>query len=242
MKIAAVQIRPIAGDVDGNVERHVELIEIAVREGANLVFFPELSITGYEPALAKSLATQMSNTDFDIFQKLSDMHCVTIGIGASLSAKDQVQIGMVWFQPKKPRTSYAKQLLHSDETSFFIPGDKQLILRLGDYRIAPAICYESLQFSHSDKAVSIGANVYLASVAKPAGGVLKAMQHYPETAKKHDMCIVMANCIGPCDNFTSVGNSAAWAANGELLALMKSASEGVLIYEIESDNAIVHEV
>lgn len=113
---------------------------------------------------------------------------------------------------------------------------------MANYRISPAICYESLQFSYSDKAASVGANVYLASVAKPARVILGAMQHYPETAKTHSMCIVMANCIGPCGDFTSVGNLAAWAANGELLALMDSDSEGVLIFDVESADAVIHEV
>jgi predicted amidohydrolase len=165
LKIGAIQIKPIAGNVSANIDRHVEFIGKAVREGANLIFFPELSITGYEPTLAKALATQKSNAAFDVFQTLSDIHDVTIGIGAPLSAKGEVQIGMLWFQPNKPRTSYAKQLLHSDETPFFISGDEQLILRMGNYRIAPAICYESLQSSHSEKAVGMDANVYLASVA-----------------------------------------------------------------------------
>lgn len=146
---------------------------------------------------------------------------------------------MLWFQPNEPRTSYTKQHLHTDETGFFITGDHQLILPLGDYRIAPAICYESLQASHSDQAAGAGANVYLASVAKPATGVLKAIQHYPIMARQHNMCVIMAYRIRPCDDFTSAGNSSAWAANGDLLASLDPASEGVLIVEIESGKVVI---
>jgi predicted amidohydrolase len=239
MKISAVQFKPLAGDIDANIKRHIEFIEIAVIEGANLIYFPELSITGYEPKLAKSLAAVLSDAAFGVFQNLSDTHNVIIGIGAPLSAKGQVQIGMIWFEPNQPRSTYAKQLLHSDETPFFISGDRQFILQAGGYRFAPAICYESLQSGHSDKAAGIGANVYLASVAKSAGGIEKAMQHYPETAKKHHMYVVMANCIGPCDDFMSVGESAAWDRNGKLLAQMEGNSEGILMVDVESDNAVI---
>lgn len=54
---------------------------MAVREGADLIYFPELSITGYEPQFADPLATELSSTVFDIFQKLSDVHEAIIGIG-----------------------------------------------------------------------------------------------------------------------------------------------------------------
>lgn len=220
----------------------MEFIEVAVKEGADLIYFPELSITGYEPQLAKPLASEPDSDDFDIFQKLSDLHGLTIGVGVPLSSKDHVQIGMLWFEPNKRRTSYKKQLLHADETPFFVSGEEQLILHRGIFKIAPAICYESLQPSHSENAADMGANVYLASVAKPSGGIAKAIEHYPEVARKHNMCVVMANCIGPCDNFISMGNSAAWDANGKLLAQMDSESEGVLIVDLESRNANVIKV
>ena len=247
MKISAIQFKPLAGDINANIKRHIEFIEIAVRKGANLIYFPELSITGYEPKLAKSLAAVLSDAAFSVFQNLSDTHNVIIGIGAPLSAKGQVQIGMVWFEPNQPHTTYAKQLLHSDETPFFsgrISGDRQLILQAGGYRFAPAICYESLQSIHSDKAAGIGANVYLSSVAKSAGGIAKAMQHYPETARKHQSMgyVVMANCIGPCDDLTLVlENLPHGRRNFKLLSAnwnWITPIWAILMVDVESGNAV----
>ena len=242
MKIGAVQFKPFPGNTEENVSRHMNFIEVAVKAGADIIYFPELSITGYEPQLAKSLATEPDSDHFDVFQKQSDMYGVTIGVGVPLSSKKHVQIGMLWFKPNERRVSYKKQLLHADETPFFAPGEEQLILHVGIYQIAPAICYESLQSSHSENARDMGANVYLASVAKPSGGIVKAMKHYPETAKKHNMYVVMANCIGPCDDFISMGSSSAWNASGKLLAKMDCKSEGVLIVDIENSNANVIKV
>ena len=45
--VALAQVAPRLGDVATNLERHLDVIEQAVEQGARLVVFPELSLTGY---------------------------------------------------------------------------------------------------------------------------------------------------------------------------------------------------
>ena len=61
-KIAAAQIGSIRGDVAANVARHEAAIRAAAANGVSVVVFPELSLVGYEPDIAASLAF----TDDDI--------------------------------------------------------------------------------------------------------------------------------------------------------------------------------
>src|SRR5215212_8613245 len=49
MRIALAQIDTVVGDVWGNVEKAADALERAVGEGAELVAFPELAVTGYPP-------------------------------------------------------------------------------------------------------------------------------------------------------------------------------------------------
>src|SRR3954470_15684423 len=49
LRIAAAQIDVVVGDLDGNVERITAAIKQAEAEGADLVAFPELAVTGYPP-------------------------------------------------------------------------------------------------------------------------------------------------------------------------------------------------
>jgi predicted amidohydrolase len=239
LKIAAVQFKSLRGDTEENTNRHIQFIEAAVHAGADLIYFPELSLTGYEPQLAKSLSVKLDSESFDVFQQKSDKHGVTIGVGMPLRSQEQVQIGMVWFKPNEPRVGYKKQLLHADEIPFFSPGEEQLLFQIGMHKMAPAICYESLLATHAENARNMGANVYLASVAKSSGGIEKAMKHYPEMAKKHEMWVVMANSIGPSDDFIGVGNSSTWDTSGNLLAKMDCESEGLLIVDLKNSCANV---
>ena len=240
MKVCAAQLRPVAGDFEKNAAKHFTLIKLAVAQGADLVFFPELSLTGYEPRLARALAVDKADPRLDVFQQLSDRNKLTIGLGMPLSIATDVRIGMFWFAPGVPRRLYAKQQLHVDEEPYFTPGNEQLVIETGGHILAPAICYESLRMDHADRAAALSAEVYLASVAKSAGGLSKAMVHYPGVAQKHRMAVIMANSVGPSDNFLSVGRSAAWNPRGELLAQMDDASEGLVVLDIASGEAQVH--
>jgi predicted amidohydrolase len=47
VKIRLAQTSPALGDVAANLDRHLEAIEEARRDGAGLLVFPELSLTGY---------------------------------------------------------------------------------------------------------------------------------------------------------------------------------------------------
>ncbi|QEL15918.1 carbon-nitrogen hydrolase family protein [Limnoglobus roseus] len=237
MKVCAAQLRPISGDIAGNVEKHLELVALAADAGAKLVFFPELSLTGYEPRAAAELAIGPDDHRLDVFQAVSDARGVIIGVGLPWRIPTGVRIGMAFFQPARPRLMYAKQLLHSDELPFFVCGDRQVVLEAGGLTFAPAICYESLQPDHAVRAASAGANVYLASVAKSAAGVTKGYSHYPVVAARHAMTVLMANCLGPCDDFVAAGRSAVWNSRGDRFAELDDRTEGIVTFDTDTQEA-----
>ena len=57
MKIGLAQIKPFKGDLGKNIELHLQFIQKAILNKVDAIFFPELSITSYEPELAGSLKT-----------------------------------------------------------------------------------------------------------------------------------------------------------------------------------------
>lgn len=237
MKIGAAQVRSLPGNVGANVVRHLELAALAASRGADLVFFPELSLTGYAPRLAQSLAMPLADPRLDVFQEFSDAQRIIIGLGLPLVAASGPSIGMAWFAPGKPRRSYAKQILHADELPYFVGGEQQLVLVERDHRLVPAICYESLQPEHARAAAQLEADVYLASVAKPAQAMASAWQHYPAIARRHTMYVIAADAVGPCEGFVSVGQSAAWGRDGKRLAQLDRASEGLVLLDTAGGHA-----
>lgn len=242
MKISIAQARPIKGDISANIDKHIILIELASSLKATSIFFSELSLTGYEPELAKDLATNQDDTRLDSFQEISNINKITIGLGIPTKTKTGIQISMIVFQPGRPRQTYSKQQLHSDEFPYFENGNRQIILNVDKKKIAPAICYESVQPDHSEKASKLGAEIYLASVAKSQNGVNKAMTHYPKVAKNYSMPVLMSNCIGFCDNFVGAGFSAVWTKKGQLAGQLDDKNEGILIFDTETEEVIKYTV
>ena len=49
MNIALAQINPIVGDLNGNARKIIDFATRAHEAGADLIVFPELSVTGYPP-------------------------------------------------------------------------------------------------------------------------------------------------------------------------------------------------
>jgi predicted amidohydrolase len=240
MKICVAQIKPTKADILENIDKHKKLIKLALDEQADAIFFPELSLTGYEPDIAKDLATNQEDAIFDEFQHISNTDIIIIGVGMPTKSDAGILISMIIFQPNLPRQTYSKQHLHSDEFPFFVAGEKQIFLTFDDIKIAPAICYESLLTEHADEASKNGAVIYLASVAKSANGVEKAFKHYPEIAQKYSMTVLMANCIGKCDNFESAGNSAVWNNQGVLIVQLDAEHEGILVFDTETETTKIY--
>ncbi len=142
MKICVAQTRPVKGDIQGNIENHIKLIDLAVLNGADTIIFPELSITGYEPELAKQLATNQDDRRFIVFQQISDRSQVTIGVGVPTKCYTDTCISMILFQPQRARQTYSKKYLHADEEEYFCSGKSSTNLIESKTNIALAICYE----------------------------------------------------------------------------------------------------
>ena len=238
MRVCAAQFKPKSGDVDYNLAQHQRLAELAVRERVDVLFFSELSLTGYEPTLAQSLAIDPNDPCFKPLQTLSRAHKLTIGIGLPTDASSGVRISLLWLHSDRTRELYSKQILHADEQPFFVSGDHNLMIDAGQHKLASAICYESLHSDHAQSASALGADFYLASVAKDGGGLTKAQQHYPKIAKRYRMWVLMANAYGPCDNFIASGCSQIWNQDGEAIGGLGPAEDAIIGVDTASNRVI----
>ena len=116
------------------------MIELALTLNAEAIFFPELSLTGYEPELANKLATNQNDNGLDIFQEISDKNNIIIGLGLPTATESDILISMIIFEPNNPRQTYSKQEIHTDELPNFKNGISQVIIKTNDKKIALAIC------------------------------------------------------------------------------------------------------
>ncbi len=234
MKIAVAQTEPIKGNIEKNIESHIFWIQKAIDENANLIFFPELSLTGYEPELADLLATNQDDKRLDCLQQLSDDHNIIIGVGLPTKSNNDLNISTIIFQPKAEKITYSKQYLYHTEKGIFKPAINPLIINYGSETIAPAICFELSNKEHHEYAIQNNASVYIASVLNSVNGVDEDLKKLSDIAKNYNMVACMANYIGESGGYKCAGKSSVWNKNGELIKQLDDKEEGLIIYDTET--------
>ena len=238
MKVGVAQTSPVTGDLQRKIDQHVILIELAARYGAEILIFPELSLTGYEPTLARALAILPEDGRLNVFQQLSDAHRIIIGVGVPTQRDDGICITMILFQPHKHRQLYSKQYLHADEKPFFVSGHNTFN-RLGEEQdIALAICYEISVPEHAAAAFADGSTIYLASVVKSIHGIDKALTRLSEIGGSYSMTVLMSNSIGQADGYECAGKSSIWNNKGVLIGQLDDSHEGILIIDTTTEEVI----
>lgn len=240
MKICLAQIRPHKGDIMLNLENHHKLVDMALPHEIDVMVFPELSVTGYEPELAESLKIEQDDDRFDFLQTLCDRFGLTLGIGAPVPVQHGCGIGMVVFQPRHVRNTYVKKYLHESETPYFLSHESFTGLVGPQKNIGLGICYEMTIDDHSDTLATKGAKYYINSSVKSQASLERSYQCMSQIAKKHRMKTFLSNSVGETGPYDSVGGSAVWDEDGSLLLSMDHHREGILIYDTKTGQSVIH--
>lgn len=238
MRIAIVQIEAIKGNIEKNLENHIKWIKEAIQNKADLVVFPELSLTGYEPDLAKSLATNQDDTRLDEMQSLSDRNGITIGVGLPTKDESDTFVSMIIFQPHKERITYSKQYLYPPEEPIFKAGKKPLVLNFETEVVSPAICYETSNKAHCEFAKRNNATIYIASVLSSINGIDAELKKLSDIAKNNNLVTFMANYVGKSGGYECAGKSSVWNEKGELIGQLEGKEEGLIIFDTKSKEII----
>lgn len=90
--IAVAQTCPVKGDVNVNLDEHLRLTELAASQGAQVIVFPELSLTGYEMGLAGELAFSENDPRLAPLVDAASSHSTTLIVGAPVRIEARLHI------------------------------------------------------------------------------------------------------------------------------------------------------
>ena len=204
--IAAAQTCVAKGDIEANVRAHCEIVRKAASHGADLVVFPELSLTGFEPELAATLRVTVDDERLAPLRELARRLNLTIVAGAPLAGSaEKPNIGTLIYSGSAPLI-YAKRFLHADEEACFSAGDRGCVINVKNVSVALAICADTNHSVHAEEAARNGAVVYAAGVFVAPDRyttVTGRLQHY---AAHHSMAVLMANFGSPTCGMIPAGS------------------------------------
>jgi predicted amidohydrolase len=233
--IAAAQIAAVPGDVARNIESHAHLVAEAKPHSVNVLLFPELSLTGYEPSLAARLAFLPGDPRLTPLVLLAREHQMTLVVGAPLAAHPRPHLGALVISATGEITSYSKNHLHPGEEVFFSPGTAPLLLPRPPHTIGVAICADLSHATHPARYASLGANIYAAGVCLTTRGCAADAALLQGYARAHQLLVVMANYYGATGGYDTAGQSAIWAPDGQLLAQASASGDGLVLARSEGD-------
>lgn len=223
LRIAAAQSPSIPGDVAGNVQIHLAFVRVAASHGVQVLVFPELSLTGYEPpALAANLLHEEHAALTRLRQAARDHGmCLVAGgpapavVGGALPA-----IGAWVLGADGTAALYRKRHLHASEEGFASAGveDAQVRLLAGE-PMGMAICADITHAEHAGAAAKAGATLYAAGALVSRAGYGPESQMLQGYARDHGMGVLLANYSGPSGGYVSAGGSAFWEAGGRCVAV-----------------------
>ena len=235
MIVALAQVRSETGQVQRNVDRHLAALESL--GPADLVAFPELSLSNYAPEVAEAVALTPDDARLAPLRRHADATGTALAVGAPIRTPGKPAIGLIAFVPGAAPVVIGKGHLHPDEAPTFSPAaDGPGVLDLA-VRVGVAICYELSVPAHADALVAGGAAVYLASVAKTPRGVEAARAALAATARRHGVPALLVNSVGTCEGVPAGGGSFALDAAGRLLARLGPEAEGALRVDVARQTA-----
>ena len=237
MILAAAQTKPTRGNIETNLLNHYRLIELAVQNGAQLIAFPEMSITGYERKNAHKLSFKKDDSRLNHLQQLASENNIIIIAGAPIQIEDKMFIGEFVISPDNSVSIYTKQFLHEGEDEFFQSSfDYNPMIIIEEQKISFAICADIDNPLHPENACKRATDIYIASIFFTPNGIPNAYRDLQSYAEKHKMNVLMSNFSGESWGYPSAGQSAFWNNKGELIGQMNDSDSGLLLVENKNDN------
>jgi NAD+ synthase/NAD+ synthase (glutamine-hydrolysing) len=257
MKVALAQTNSTVGDLCGNAERMLAFARRAAEAGANVVVFPELSLTGYPPRDLLEKQSFLDRTEQHLERLAADAAPLNAGIICGTVTRTGSSTGLPIYnsaavlQAGRIAFRQHKMLLPTydvfDEARYFEPAAKQSPLALGDTVYALTICediwndkqyWERRRYSRDpvEELASAGARILISINASPyhMGKRAQRTEIFAATARHFRVPIVYVNQVGGNDQLLFDGSSFAMNPDGQVIASAASFEEDLVMVDTET--------
>ena len=239
LRIALAQINCTVGDLNGNYNKVIEYIRKADNSGADIVAFPELTITGYPPE-DLLLKPKFISDNLEIINKLSKkIKKIVAIVGFVNKQKNNLFNSAAIIYDGKIKGIYNKMILPNygvfDEKRYFHQGDNPIVFKYGKYIFGVGICEDIWnENTPIKKQVQLGADIIFNINASPyyAGKIKLRESIIQKQAKSNNIRVVYVNLVGGQDELVFDGQSMIIDNNGKFLGKSLAFNEDLFITDI----------
>jgi len=252
VRIAAAQVDTCVGDLDGNARLVLDWTRRAAEQGAQLVVFPEMTLTGYpieDLALRASFRRAAHATVEQLATRLVEAGLGEVAVLVGSVGERATEHGVVrptndalLLRGGRVEARYCKHHLPNygvfDEFRIFAPGDETCVIEVAGRRLGVVVCEDIWQdggpVSEMD-ANDVAALVVLNGSPFEEGKGHVRTELAARRAAEVDAPVVYVNLVGGQDDLVFDGGSFVVDRDGTLLANAPQLVEHLLMWDLADD-------
>ena len=247
LKIALAQINFLVGDIAANVDNIIKAASYARDElSADIVVFPELTITGYpaEDLLFRNdFISAANNAVYQIAECVDD---IAVVVGFPERDGNSLYNSAVVLHQGSILACYRKQMLPNygvfDEQRYFSAGTQPCVFEFNGVFIGLTICEDVWKSGIIDETKQAGAELLLTLNASPfnAGKIHQREAIICEQVKAAKIPLIYVNQVGGQDELIFDGASFVANSQGEIVFRAEEFKEQISVIEFDGDNPLLN--
>jgi N-carbamoylputrescine amidase len=202
IRIAVVVTHSHVGDTAGDLKRTASWIKAAARQGAAIICFPELNLTGYfsGPGIQK-YAEPIPGPASDFVTDIARKNNITVLAGmAESDSMGRIYATHIVVQPDGTFGVYRKLHLGPPERGAFTPGGHTPLFDIEGFRFGVQLCYDAHFPELSTRMAIDGADAIFMPHASPGPNPKQKqaswMRHLPARAYDNGVFVIACNPCG----------------------------------------------
>src|SRR4051794_1709474 len=240
LRAALAQINTTVGDIEGNAAKVADWTARARDEGASLVVFPELALTGYPPEDLLLKTHFLDATRAALDSLAASTHGIVAMVGFPERAGDVYNSAAV-LADGQVAAIYRKFHLPNygvfDEQRYFQAADEPATIELNGITLGLTICEDIWEPGPPATSEALaGAEVVVNLSASPyhRGKGVQRERMLEQRARDNLVAVLFCNLVGSQDELVFDGHSVAVDQEGELLARAPQFEESLVHCTVDS--------
>jgi NAD+ synthase (glutamine-hydrolysing) len=247
VRLALCQLNATVGDIAGNAQRIRAGIAAARAQGAELVLFPELALTGYPPEDLLLREHFLQDAAHALRELAGGVEGIVAVVGFPEHAREVYNAAAV-LGGGAVLSVYRKVHLPNygvfDEQRYFAAGHTGAVIEVGGQHVGLTVCEDLWRpGAPATEETAAGARLILNISASPyhAGKGLERERLFAQRARECRAHIAFCGLVGGQDELVFDGHSFVLDPTGATIARAAQFAEDLLVCELDLDRALPQE-
>jgi len=243
VRLALCQLNATVGDIAGNARRVREGVAGAREAGAQLVLFPELTLTGYPPEDLLLKEHFLADARSALEQVAADTHGIVAVVGFPERAEDVFNAAAVLAEGSI-HAIYRKVHLPNygvfDEQRYFQAGPAGAVIDIGADRVGVTVCEDLWEPGPPAGGEALAGATLITNISASPYHVGKGTERermFAQRARENLACVAFCGLVGGQDELVFDGHSCVIDHTGRTIARAAQFEEQLLVCEVDLEAA-----